>query len=53
MLRKSLPRDKELLVNPFSLYWLHIWWGSDWMYLRMCSVLQGYNELESIPNRDV
>ena len=54
--RDPLHRDKELLVNPLSLYWLHIWWGADRMYFRMCSVLQGHNELEGlvlIHNRDV
>src|SRR5947209_4240997 len=54
--RDSLHRENELLVNPLSLYWLHIWWGAYRMYFRMCSVLQGHNELEGlvlIPNRDV
>jgi len=51
--RDPLHRDKELLVNPFSLYWLHIWWGAYRMYLRMCSVLQGHNELDALHNRDV
>jgi hypothetical protein len=45
-------RDKELLVNPLSLYRLHIWWGAYRMYLRMRSVLQGHNELEAIHNPD-
>ena len=47
--------DVELLVNPLSLYWLHIWWGADRMYLRMGSVFQGHEELERLlptPNRD-
>jgi hypothetical protein len=54
--RDPLHRDKELLVNPLSLYWLHMWWGADRMYFRMCSVLQGHDELEGlvlIYNRDV
>ena len=44
--RDSRHRDTNLLVNPLSLYWLHIWWGTDRMYLRMGSVFQGHKELE-------